>query len=159
MNWELEFTRCLKKRWLVHMPAALHLVKKELTAARLDLAEAEASYQRGGYKWSTIQTYYAMFHASRALLYSRGYREKSHFCLAVAMRHLFVSQRLLDEKLIDALDDARVLREDADYRTVFSEVSARLNLVNARQLIDQIGRLLADWEEPPENGTSMARQY
>jgi uncharacterized protein (UPF0332 family) len=114
MNWELEFKRCVNKRWLVQMPEARYLVEKELKAARDDLAEAEINYKRSGYKWSTIQTYYAMFHAVRALLYSRGYREKSHYCLAVAMRHLFVSQRLVDEELIDALDDARALREDAD---------------------------------------------
>jgi len=147
MNWELEFKRCLEKRWLVTMTEARYLVEKELKAARDDLAEAEASCQRGGYKWSTVQIYYAMFHATRALLYSRGYREKSHFCLAVAMRHLFVSQRMLDEKLIDALDDARALREDADYRTEFSEDGARHGLNNARQLVEQAGRLLQNWKE------------
>lgn len=53
------------------MPEARYLVTKELKAAHGDLAEAQASYQREGYKWSTIQTYYAMFHAARALLYTR----------------------------------------------------------------------------------------
>ena len=60
MNWELEFKRCLEKRWLVTMTEARYLVEKELKAARDDLAEAEASCQRGGYKWSTVQIYYAM---------------------------------------------------------------------------------------------------
>lgn len=55
MNWELEFKRCLEKRWLVAMPEARYLVEKELRAAGDDLGEAEASYQRGGYKWSTIR--------------------------------------------------------------------------------------------------------
>jgi hypothetical protein len=30
MNWELDFQRCLDKRWLVRMPEARHLVTKEL---------------------------------------------------------------------------------------------------------------------------------
>jgi len=151
VNWELDFKRCLEKGWIVPMSDARYLVKKELTAARDDLAEAQASYQRGGYKWSTIQTYYAMFHAARALLYSRAYREKSHYCLAVAMRHLFVSQGLLDEALIDALDDARALREDADCRVEFSESSARHGLKSAGRFVEAVGRLLADWKEPPDS--------
>jgi len=149
MNWELEFARCMEKRWLVLMPEARHLVENEMKAAQDDLAEAEASYQRKGFKWSTIQTYYAMFHAARALLYTKGYREKSHHCLAVAMRFLFVHQGLLDEKLVDALDDARALREDADYRTDFSEVGARHNLNHARQWLEQVERLLQKPPRPP----------
>ncbi len=150
MNWELDFKRCLEKRWLVVMPEARYLVTKELKAAHNDLVEAQASYQREGYKWSTIQTYYAMFHAARALLYTRGYREKSHHCPSVAMRHLFVSQQMLDESLVDALDDARALREDADYRTEFSETGARHGLEKATQFINQADLLLATWEEPSD---------
>jgi hypothetical protein len=50
MNWQLEFQRCLEKRWLVTMPEARHLVTKELDVARDDLVEAEAGYERGSYK-------------------------------------------------------------------------------------------------------------
>lgn len=50
MNWELDFKRCLEKRWLTVMSEARYLVTKELKAAHGDLAEAQASYQREGYK-------------------------------------------------------------------------------------------------------------
>jgi len=100
---------------------------QELDVAQDDLAEAEASYERGSYKWSAIQSYYAMFHAARALLYSRGCRKKSHHCLSVAMRHLFVNKGGLDGTLIDDMDDARALREEADYRAGFSDAGARHN--------------------------------
>ena len=146
MNWELEFKRCLEKRWLVPMPEARYLVEKELKTARDDFGEAEISYQRGGYKWSTVQSYYAMFHAARALLYSRGYREKSHYCLIVAMHHLFASQKLMDEALIEALDDVRALREDADYRTEFSETGAQHALNGASLFLANAERLLEKWE-------------
>lgn len=142
MSWELDFRRCLEKRWLVRMPEARYLVEKEWKAAQEDLREAESSYQRRQYKWSTIQSYYAMFHGARALLYSRGYREKSHYCLSVAMRHLFVQEGLLRERTVDALDDARMLREDADYRTDFSESGARHALNSARDFLAQAQELL-----------------
>jgi len=153
MNWRLEFERCLDKRWLVRMPEARYLVTKELKVAQDDLAEAEAGCQRGSYKWSTIQSYYAMFHAARALLYSRGYREKSHHCLSVAMRHLFVSKGVLSETLIDDMDDARALREDADYRAKFSPASAQHNLQSARRLVDQVSEFLAGIKKPDDQST------
>ncbi len=149
MNWELEFERCRDRRWLAHTPEVGYLVTKELNVALDDLAEAESGYQRGGYKWSIVQSYYAMFHAARALLYSRGYREKSHYCLSIAMRHLFVGQGVLDERLINDMDDARALREDADHRAEFSAAGARHNLTAAKCLIARTSELLADWEEPP----------
>ena len=52
MNWELEFQRCLDRRWLVRMPEARHLVIRELNVAHDDLAEAEGGYERQSYKWS-----------------------------------------------------------------------------------------------------------
>ena len=154
MNWQLEFERCLDKRWLVKMHEARHLVIKELRVALDDLNEAENSYQRDGYKWSTIQSYYAMFHAARALLYSREYREKSHHCLSVAVRYLFVSQGVLDEKLIDDMDDARALREDADYRAEFSSTGAWHNLNAAKRLVDRAKELLVEWQEPSEDASA-----
>jgi hypothetical protein len=50
MKWQLEFQRCLDKRWLTVMSAARYLVTKELDVARGDLAEAEGGYERKSYK-------------------------------------------------------------------------------------------------------------
>jgi len=148
MDKQLEFERCLDKRWLVRMPEARYLMTKELAVSCNDLAEAQSSFDRKSYKWSTIQSYYAMFHAARALLYSRGYREKSHDCLSVAMRYLFVSQGVLDEALIDERDESRVLREDADYRDTFSEMGASHCLGVAQRMLSRASELLSDWEDP-----------
>mgnify|MGYP001583642485 CR=1 FL=1 len=66
-----------------------------------------------------------MFHAARALLYSKGYREKSPYCLIVARKALFAEEGLLDVGLIEAFQTAKVLRENADYENEFSGESAR----------------------------------
>ena len=46
MNVQLEFRRCLDKRWLVRMPEARFLVTKELDVSRNDLSEAQGSFDR-----------------------------------------------------------------------------------------------------------------
>jgi uncharacterized protein (UPF0332 family) len=84
------FEACLKNRRIAKFPKGKGLVKRELRAAADDLTDAEFGIAHERYKWSTIQGYYSMFHAARALLFSAGYRESSHRCLAVAVDALFV---------------------------------------------------------------------
>ena len=62
-------------------------------------------------------------------------------------RHLFVARGILDDALIDDLDDARTLREDADYRAEFSQGSAEHSVKAARRLIARISELLAGWDD------------
>lgn len=105
-----EFKQCLDSGKIISFPKGMELVSKELAVARSDLEDARAGYDDGRYKWSTIQAYYAMFHAARALIYSRGYREKSHYCLAVALRALYVEEGQLEAQLVRDLLNAMNLR-------------------------------------------------
>lgn len=94
------FKRCLGNKKIVSFIKGKGLVKKELSIAQSDLSDARAGFGNQRYKWSTIQAYYAMFHAARALIYSRGYREKSHYCLAAALRALFVDEGLMQARMV-----------------------------------------------------------
>jgi len=65
-----------------------------------------------------------MFHAARALLYHKGYREKSHYCLILAIKAFYVSENLLEMRLVESFQMAKVLREGADYENTFDPESA-----------------------------------
>ncbi len=124
MKTHPEFDDCLKKGKIVSFPLAKKLVAKELKAAEDDLETAQRSIKQRDYKWATIQAYYAMFHAARTLLFHKGYREKSHYCLMLAMKSFYVSQGKLEMRLAESLQTARALRESADYDNVFDKNSA-----------------------------------
>lgn len=109
-----EFKDCLEKGKIKRFSRAKVLVVKEIEAAAWDLERAGKSLSDKDYKWSTIQSYYSMFHAGRALIYRKGYRERSHYCLIVALRHLYVEQGLLPARLVDGLAKGKGLRENAD---------------------------------------------
>jgi uncharacterized protein (UPF0332 family) len=83
------FKRLLDERKLVRIKPDRKLVLKEIEAARSDLVDARESLERNKFKWATIQGYYSMFHSARALLFEKGYREKSHYALLIALRELF----------------------------------------------------------------------
>ena len=61
-----EFKQCLENKKIVPFARGKRLAKKELSVATSDLSDAKAGHENERYKWSTIQGYYAMFHAARA---------------------------------------------------------------------------------------------
>ena len=130
-----EFKQCLENKKVVPFARGKSLVKKELSVAISDLSDAKAGYENERYKWSTIQAYYAMFHAARALIYSQGYREKSHYCLAIALRALFVDEGTMDAKLVRDFLNAMNLREAADYGAEFSQSGAKAVIASAEKFI------------------------
>ena len=113
------------------------LVQKELKTAEQDLADGNEGFERGKYKWTTIQSYYAMFHAARALLYVKNYREKSHHCLIIALQHLYIKTGKLPAYFVEALGKGKALREDADYYDDWSRIGAEEMLKLAVKFLDK----------------------
>jgi len=138
----IEFQKALDKKRIVSFARAKGLVKNELNQAQDDLDEAHDRFKSQRYKYETITGYYAMFHSARALLYSRGYCEKNHYYLIVALNSLFVDNGLLDEVLVKEFHDAMVLREDADYHGNFSQEGAESVLKSAEEFLNKTETLL-----------------
>lgn len=135
-----EFRRFMEERKLTRIKIDRKLVLKEIHGAISDLEEAEDSLSRKKFKWATIQGYYSMFHAARALLYSKGFREKSHYALLVALRELFGNQ--LEAESIRNFGEAMSLREEADYGLIFSEEGATSIVNNAKKFLSKAKEIL-----------------
>ncbi|MFH1772002.1 MAG: HEPN domain-containing protein [Candidatus Omnitrophota bacterium] len=137
-----EFQKALDKKRIISFAKATTLIKGELKQASDDLKEALDRLKNHKYKYATITGYYSMFHSARALLYSKGYREKSHYYLVVALESLFVGNGLLEEIVVKEFRDAMVLREDADYHGSFSKEGAENVLKFAKELLIKAKELL-----------------
>jgi len=140
-----DFKKCIEKKSLYKSVGAKGLFKKELASAEDDLGEAKLSLSEGRLKWATIQAYYAMFHAARALLYFRGYRERSHHCVVVGIEHLFAGEGLLEMKWARALRNAMSMREEADYGSEFSVEGAETTVSNAEGFLKEAKRILDNY--------------
>ncbi len=137
-----EFKRCLEKGKLREFPKGKGLFLKELKTAEEDLEESKENYKNKKFKWATIQAYYAMFHTGRALIYSREYRERSHYCLIVGLRTLFVSKRLLNSQTVEMLQQGKRLRESADYYSEWSQEGAHRMIESAEEFIRKAKEIL-----------------
>jgi len=125
-----KFKRLLEERRLTRIKPDRKLVLKEVEGAKSDLETARKSLQDGNFKWSIIQGYYSIFHAARALVYSKGFREKSHYALLVAIQEIFRDE--LESFLIQGFGDAMNLRQTADYGLTFSKEGA-INVIETAE--------------------------
>lgn len=137
-----EFQECLQKGKIQEFSRGKSLAQKELDTAKKDFVDALDSFKRTKYKWATIQFYYSMFHSARALLYAKNYRERSHYCLIIALRSLYVDKKLLSNNLVESLQRAKTLRENADYYDDWSKESAGSLLKLAEEFLSVSEKLV-----------------
>lgn len=135
-----EFEKLIEERKLIKARISRGMILKEIEAAKTDLRDARDSFGQRKYKWATIQGYYSLFHGSRALLYQRGFREKSHYALFIAIRELYSSE--LEPSMIDAFEEAMNLRQAADYGLIFSKDGAIETIKGAEALLLRLSELL-----------------
>lgn len=119
-----QFKNCLKSGKLRKFRFSKERIKAEIKAARQDLQEAKDRLAKKKYKYATINAYYSLFHSARALLYLKGFRERSHYCLKIAIEKLYVKEKILEPKFIEYFEEAIGLREAADYQSIFSKDGA-----------------------------------
>jgi uncharacterized protein (UPF0332 family) len=128
----------MKLRNIVQIGIDAELIEKEINEARYDLKSAESSISQGNYKWAIVQSYYSMFHAFRGLLFSRGYKEKSHSGLKYAIKSLFVNNGIISENTFAGFDFAMKAREMANYNYVYDKKLANSIFESTRNLINEL---------------------
>lgn len=139
---EFNIREAVEKRRIIHFSDGLKLISKEIKTAKEDLQDAKDVFELGKYKLTTVRAYYAIFHSSRALLYKKKYREKSHIQLAFAIKGLYVDKGILPEEYYDNFIQALGLREMADYKRKFSKQGAENNIQMAEKAVEIAEKVL-----------------
>jgi uncharacterized protein (UPF0332 family) len=137
------YEQALKEKRLVKFSEGVDLVREEIKAAKIDLRASKKSLEEKDYKWAIVQGYYAIFHAARALIYSRKIKEKTHYHLGVAIKVLFVDEYLLSEDLFEGLREAMGLREKSDYESEYSKKGAEYVVRMAKDFIKESREILS----------------
>ena len=130
-----EYDDCLKRGKIKPFSRGLTLAPKELETSESDLKRARKTFEEGDYKWATIQIYYSMFHSARALLYAKNLREHSHYCLIAAIKSLYADEKKIPAKFLEGLQEAKNLREDADYYNRWSQAGCEKLIKLAEEIL------------------------
>ena len=137
-----EFQKCLEQRKIVKITPTKEMIDKEMTTAEYDLKMAEESLLKDDSKWASIQSYYSMFHSAKALVLSKGYREKGHYCLIVALRELYIKTNEMDNEIAEDLENCMDIRHEADYGLTYDRESAKICIDAARNLLESTVNIL-----------------
>ncbi len=139
----MEFDECVHLGRLAKIPPNAEFAKSELKEANSDLQHARQSLSQASWKWATDAAYYAMFHAAKALLYLKGYKERhSHACTIVALNELFVKTGRIESKFADYINAGKKRREEAIYDSNYSEEIARKAVEIAGEFLEQAENIL-----------------
>jgi uncharacterized protein (UPF0332 family) len=105
---------CFARGELRPVPPSGEKAIESLRAARAFLDESRQAARIGSNRLATGGIYMAWFHASRAVLFRDGIREKSHYCIG---RYLetYVSSGRLDRKWVTLFDRIRTKRTENQY--------------------------------------------
>jgi uncharacterized protein (UPF0332 family) len=136
----MDIESCLREGFLQRVKVEPDLIEKELKEARHDLDGAGRALKEGDFKWSIVKSYYSMFHAARAVLFSLGLRERRHFAIRVVLEDLSAKGKL-ESRFISDFSAALAAREDADYRYTYSQETAAYLLKVAGDFVARMGAL------------------
>lgn len=137
----MDIEECLKLGYLTKIKPDKKLIEKEIKEAEYDLGRAGVALKENDWKWSIVQSYYSMFHAARAVLFSLGYRERRHFAIQIVLESL-VKQGKLENIYVEYFSTAMDYREGADYHYLYSEEIAKDMLENTQKFFDKMKNLL-----------------
>ena len=115
------------------------LSKYRLQKAQEDLYSSEILFNIERFSQSLNRSYYAMFHATRALLAYDKFDSKSHSGILAFFNQHYIKTGKIDIKFFAMLTLAQKLRTNSDYDDFYiaSKEEAGLQLKNAQEFIEE----------------------
>lgn len=139
----MKIEEAIRLRFLLKVKPDKQIATAETDEAEYDLDKARKTFEEKDYKWSIVKSYYSMFHAGRAVLFSIGLREKKHFAVGVVLADL-AKKGKIEQKYVDDFEAAMDTREDADYRRTYSKDTANFSLLIAEEFLNRMKQLVKE---------------
>jgi uncharacterized protein (UPF0332 family) len=113
----MSFEECLRKGSIKKSDNAKDKVSQSITLGDKFLKSAKKTYEIEEYEVCEIIAYDALFHYARALLYNKGYGERSHACLFIAVEKLYPEIKELTQRA----DKIRIERHNLQYSGLLTD--------------------------------------
>lgn len=141
MNWK----ECQAEKLIKHDSRAWERIPVSISTAERFLRSAQKNLEIDEYEMVQLAAYNSAFHSARALLFSKGYIERSHSCLGIALKHLYKHDPLL-LKLVNVFDKMRVSRHNVQYGGTFVTFEEALFSINfAEEMYDTVSKILRSY--------------
>ena len=118
---------------------------KELAGYRMDRAKemlvaARENLEIGQYNTSLNRSYYAIFHAMRAMNILKGFDSSKHSGVIAFFNKEYLKENILDRNLSIVIKNSAFLREKSDYDDFYiaSKQEAEKQLEEAERFLDAV---------------------
>lgn len=120
------------------------LVRYRLDRANEMLVAAEGNLQLKQYRTSMNRSYYAVFHAMRAMNALEGFDSSKHSGVIAYFNSHFLKEGKIDKNLSKIIKETSYLREKSDYDDFFlaSSQDAETQLENAKIFVASVEKYL-----------------
>ena len=111
-----------------------------------ELETAELLMSRGSYRQSINRSYYAIFHAVRAVNALDGFDSSKHSGVIAHFNQQYVKTGIFEKEASKIIRGASELREQADYEDFYTATKEEaVSVLNgAHGFIDMVGKFLAE---------------
>ena len=132
------------------MESRVDLSKYRLEQAKDDLRDAKVLFDAGSCKSAANRSYYAIFHAMRAVLALEPFDSKKHSGVIAHFNQFYIKPGLFDKSMSKIIKEAFEIRQGADYEDFYlvSLEEIEQQIKNAEFFIAEIEKFLrVKWEE------------
>lgn len=139
---DMSYQNCLERGLIRKASVSKEEVEQQLEIAGNYARKAEIVLGKETFDISLLTSYISIFHSARALLYSKGYKERSHFCLFEFVREEFKNRPEI-VRLAEIAQNYRETRHMIQYDgDLCSEDSAREAINDAKKFLEAAKRNL-----------------
>jgi len=133
---------CFKVRILRRIKPDKEKSIKSLEISNSRLERAKQSFKIKIYYFVVLESYMAMFHAARALLYKDGVQEKSHYALSIYLKEKYSNR--IPIPILNYLDIHRTERHEAMYGLEYvpTDKDAEIAINDAEIFIREVKKIL-----------------
>lgn len=127
---------CFKKGLLRKTNIEKEKIENSVSRAEHFLERAKGNFKNDYFDVAFLLAYTSMFHTARALLFSKGYKERSHYCLILLLKKEFgESEEILT--YLKLVDSYRVSRHSIQYAGgTCSKIDAEEALDDAEKFLE-----------------------
>lgn len=110
----MTFKDCVEKKLIKKDNLSFDRIKGSINISKHFLERAQGSFNINYYDTSYLMSYNSLFHCARALLFKKGYVERSHYCLIIFLKEEYKMYPLI-LKYLNLLNMYRSFREAIQY--------------------------------------------
>jgi uncharacterized protein (UPF0332 family) len=138
----MDIEEFFKKRLLRRIPIDKQKVRNSIKIAQDKLDRAKKLFSKDFFPESFVSAYTSIFHASRALLYSEGIQEKSHFATYFYIKEKYYGK--ISGHLIEAFKNYQLERHNIFYGFEIDVNSKKAEgiILDAEDFIEEIKAIL-----------------